>query len=103
MAKQSTAKKDDGYVHTIRSEKDPAIAANIFRGTTNVGDIFLYFRISRAWKAGQREGYSDRFSPRHVDAIQEVTTNAQQWIQAHPDAMDGTHAFQPAESTSKAA
>lgn len=89
MSKPSKKKKDTNYVITLRSESCPAIAANIFRRSTQDGHTYLDFEISRAWKSGSREGYSSRFYARNRDGLREVVEMACDWIENNPQAADG--------------
>lgn len=76
------------YIKTIR---EGAIAANIFRGNTPDGFTYLYYELSRSWKAqsGKREGYSKKFYDRNDKALCSVIMQASKWIQDHPQAADG--------------
>ncbi len=92
MAKpKKDSKKTNAYVKTIR---DGAIAANIFRGQTPDGHAYLYFSLSRSWKSanGTREGYSDRFYDRNEEAIVGVVAKACDWIRENPSAADDVEA-----------
>ena len=77
------------YVKTIR---EGAIAANIFRGNTADGHTYLYFELSRSWKSqsGNREGYSKKFYDRNVEALRRVIAEATVWIEQNPQAADGS-------------
>ena len=88
MSKPKKNQASSNYVTTIR---EGAIAANIFRGNTPDGHTYLYFELSRSWKAlsGNREGYSKKFYERNVDAICSVATQAARWIEENPEAADG--------------
>jgi hypothetical protein len=92
---------ESNYVKTIR---EGAVAANIFRGNTPDGHAYLYFELSRAWRtlSGNREGYSKKFYERNAEAIQRVVASAAQWINEHPQAADGPVAEEPT-SAAKAA
>ena len=74
MSKNRKSKAPSNYITTIRDQTNKAIAANIFRGNTPDGHCYLYFEISRSWKAqsSNREGYSNRFYGRHAEAISRV-------------------------------
>lgn len=88
MAKTTKdSKKTNAYIKTIR---EGAIAANIFRGQTPDGHAYLYFSLSRSWKSanGNREGYSDRFYDRNEEAILRVVAKACDWIRENPNAAD---------------
>ena len=90
MPKQPKSKpKESNYVITLRSEICPAIAANVFRRSTPDGHLYLDFEISRAWKSGNREGYSSRFYARNREGIKEVADLASDWIEKNPQAADG--------------
>ena len=88
LSKSKKSQASSNYVKTIR---EGAIAANVFRGNTADGHTYLYFELSRSWKAqsGNREGYSKKFYDRNVEALQRVSANAAAWIQEHPEAADG--------------
>lgn len=78
MDKKPAAKpeqKESNYVETIR---DGAVAANIFRGQSNDGFRYHYFRLSRSWKSTKQntEGYSDRFFSRNTSGIEAVARQA---------------------------
>ncbi len=89
MSKQSSKKRESNYVTTVRSEACPAIAANIFRRTSQDGHTYLDYEISRSWKTASREGYSTRFYARNRDGIKEVADLASDWIEQNPQAADG--------------
>ena len=88
MSKSKKAQPLSNYVKTIR---DGAVAANIFRGNTPDGHTYLYFELSRAWKSltGHRDGYSRKFYDRNSASLQHVIAEASAWIKAHPEAADG--------------
>ena len=88
MSKKKKSPASSNYVKTIR---DGAIAANIFRGSTPDGHSYLFFEVSRAWKtqASGREGYSKKFYARNEEALIRVITMASRWIEEHPEAADG--------------
>ncbi len=88
MSKQKKNPAASNYITTIR---DGAIAANIFRGNTPDGFTYLYFELSRSWKAQStnRQGYSKKFYDRNAEALQRVIEMAAQWIKEHPEAVDG--------------
>lgn len=88
-------KKESNYVITLRSEICPAIAANIFRRSTPDGHPYLDFEVSRAWKSGNRQGYSSRFYARNRDGIKEVVDLASEWIQQNPHAADELSSTNP--------
>ena len=88
MSKSKKSPAASNYVTTVR---DGAIAANIFRGNTPDGFTYLYFELSRSWKAQStnREGYSKKFYDRNAEALQRVIAMAAQWIKEHPEVADG--------------
>ena len=87
MSKTKKSPASTNYVKTIR---DGAVAANIFRGNTPDGHCYLYFEISRAWKSqsSNREGYSKKFYERNQQALINVLDQACRWIVDHPEAAD---------------
>ncbi len=88
MSKPKKQPAASNYVKTIR---EGAIAASIFRGNTADGFTYLYFELSRSWKTqnGNREGYSKKFYDRNAEAICRVTMEAARWIQENPQVADG--------------
>ena len=96
--KKPTSPTSTNYVRTIR---EAAIAANIFRGSTPDGHTYLYYELSRAWKsqASGREGYSKKFYERNEEALIKVITLASRWIEQHPEAADGAVPVQPQNGT----
>jgi len=102
MAKAAKdSKKANAYIKTIR---EGAIAANIFRGQTPDGHTYLYFSLSRSWKSanGNREGYSDRFYDRNEEAILRVVAQACDWIRDNPSAADDAERIGATAAASKA-
>ena len=96
MSKVKKSQASSNYVKTVR---EGAIGANIFRGNTADGHTYLYFELSRSWKAqsGNREGYSKKFYDRNSEALQRVIANAAAWIDQHPEAADGPVSDSPSE------
>ena len=96
MSKPKKTQATSNYVTTIR---EGAIAANIFRGNTPDGHTYLYFELSRSWKAqsGNREGYSKKFYDRNAEALQRVIADASAWIQQRPEAADGPVSESPSK------
>lgn len=88
MSKPKKNQASSNYVTTVR---EGAIAANIFRGNTPDGFTYLYFELSRSWKAqsSNREGYSKKFYGRNAEALKNVIDTASEWIAKHPEAADG--------------
>ena len=83
-------KKPSNFITAIRSQKNPAMAALISRATTADGYPYLYFELSRAWKAKTGNvGYSTKFYERNAEGVAEVVEQAARWIREHPDAADG--------------
>ena len=79
-------KTNNNYVRTFR---DGAIAANIFRRTAPGGFEYLDFSISRAWKTTNgKEGYSANFFDNNRDAIHNVVDQACEFITATRPAED---------------
>lgn len=95
MPKKTKSKKESNYVHTIRSETDPAIAANVFRRVTPDGHAYLDYELSRAWKSGKREGYSSRFYNRNRDGLVEVIARVTEWMEQNPHAADEDGQYMP--------
>ncbi|MEM9511607.1 MAG: hypothetical protein AAF978_02825 [Cyanobacteria bacterium P01_E01_bin.48] len=88
MSKKKKEAKESNYIRTFRSKVSPAVAANVYRGTTSDGHTYLYYEISRYWSSGQREGYSSRFYSRNADGLAEVVTAAAAWIEENPQVAD---------------
>jgi len=89
MTTSATPKRESHYLKTIRSKACPAVAANIFRRKAPDGSLYLDFEISRAWKSGEREGYSSRFFAQHCEGIIEAAENATAWIEQNAAFDDG--------------
>jgi hypothetical protein len=74
--------KPQTYVRTCR---EGAVAANIFRRTAASGLEYLDFSLSRAWKTPNgEEGYSQNFFSKNREAIHVVVDQACEFI-AHSD------------------
>ena len=58
MSKTKKSQPASNYITTIR---DGAIAGSIFRGNTPDGHTYLYFELSRAWKAQSVGSTSDNW------------------------------------------
>ena len=88
MSKKKKPPAHPNYVTTIR---DGAIVVMIGRGTTPDGHTYLYYELSRTWKAqtSGREGQSKKFYDRNEEALVKVITMASRWIEQHPEAADG--------------
>jgi hypothetical protein len=88
MSKGKKSPASSNYVKTIR---DGAVAANVFRGTTPDGHCYLYFELSRSWKSQStnREGYSKKFYERNREALVNVVNQVSEWIESNPLAADG--------------
>jgi hypothetical protein len=79
---QETKKKPDknNYVRTFR---EGAVAASVFRRVAPGGFEYLDFNLSRAWKNGSsKEGYSQNFFPKNCEALHEVIDRACEFIEA---------------------
>jgi hypothetical protein len=102
MSKPKKNPASSNYIDTVR---EGAIAANIFRGNTPDGFTYLYFEISRSWKAqsGNRQGYSKKFYDRNAEAISVVAAKAARWIEEHPEAADGPSKEDPSPRMQAAA
>lgn len=64
------------------------IQGRIYKSVSSVGIGELYFEIGRKTNRGSG-GFSFKFVPRHVYALNEVAILATQWIQENPLAADG--------------
>ena len=77
--KKKITEKQQKYVRTFR---DGAVAANVFKRTAAGGFEYLDFSLSRAWKtASGKEGYSQSFFPKNRGAIQAVVEQACDFIE----------------------
>ena len=95
-----TTKKAPATSRYIKTIREGAVAANIFRGNTPDGHCYLYFELSRSWKSQStnREGYSRKFYDRNQEALVNVVNTASQWISEHPDAADSALHESPEDS-----
>ena len=100
MTKKKKTASSQNYLHTIR---EGASAANIFRGATPDGHTYLYYELSRSWKAlsSNREGYSKKFYVRNEEDLMKVISRASRWIEQNPQAADGA-AYEPYQPKSTA-
>lgn len=66
-------------IHTVR---EGAIAANIWKRTTQTGWDYFEYSLSRSWKSEStgKDGYSSNFHPRNQAALQDVIAKASAWI-----------------------
>ena len=81
------AKPTSNYIKTFR---EGAIAANVFRKVTPDGHAYLTFELSRSWQSpnGARQGYASWFYPHNAEAIANVSHDAAKWILENPTAAD---------------
>ena len=76
---KTKTEKPQKYVKTFR---EGAVAANVFKRTAPGGFEYLDFSLSRSWKtANGKEGYSQSFFPKNRDAIQAVVDQACDFIE----------------------
>ena len=79
-------KVNDSYVRTFR---EGAVAANVFRRTAQGGFEYLDFAISRAWKtSGGKEGYSTQFFSTNRDGIHTAVDRACDFIDSQQSEAD---------------
>jgi hypothetical protein len=72
------SKTNNNYVRTFR---DGAVAANVFRRTAPGGFEYLDFSITRAWKVPSgKEGYSTNFFEKNREALHTVVDQACEFI-----------------------
>ncbi len=66
----------------VKTIRNGAIAANIWKRQTSTGFEYLDFSLSRSWKLkdGQREGYSSSFFEQNRPALLDVITRAADYI-----------------------
>lgn len=65
------------------------VTAAIFRGASNDGHTFLYFELSRAWKASSgKKSFSTRFYGRNEKELCAAAQKASAWIRKNPQAAD---------------
>src|SRR5690606_19965886 len=66
----------------VKTIRNGAIAANIWKRLTPTGFEYLDFSLSRSWKLkdGQREGYSSSFFERNRAELVDVITRAADYI-----------------------
>jgi len=69
------------YMHTLRSNVNPAVAASIFKVYDAKGTASFHYEIDRSWKSQSGEkGYSKKYYAGHADAIAEVAEIADESI-----------------------
>jgi hypothetical protein len=77
-AKKKSKTNHNNYVRTFR---DGAVAANVFRRTAPGGFEYLDFSITRAWKVPSgKEGYSTNFFEKNREALHAVVDQACDFI-----------------------
>ncbi|MBX3438185.1 MAG: hypothetical protein KF861_11890 [Planctomycetaceae bacterium] len=86
----------------VKTIRNGAIAANIWKRQTPTGFEYLDFSLSRSWKLkdGEREGYSSNFFDRNDEALIDVVTRAADYIRQH--SMAEPAPAQPSKQTSRA-
>jgi hypothetical protein len=78
-AKKKKTEKPNNYVRTFRQG---ALGANVFRRTAPGGFEYLDFAITRAWKTNaEKEGYSQNFFAKNRAALHEVIDEACDFIE----------------------
>lgn len=86
----------------VKTIRNGAIAASIWKRQTSTGFEYLDFSLSRSWKlkSGDKEGYSSNFFPRNEEAIIDVVEQAVEYIQANSDSGMVVESAQDADSVS---
>lgn len=94
-------KGSDSYVRTFR---EGAVAANVFRRTAQGGFEYLDFAISRAWKtSGGKEGYSSLFFSNNRDGIHRAVDRACDFIESEKNIDDQSTEFAGSDTMPDAA
>lgn len=78
-------KEADERRQPMKTIRNGAIAANIWRRQTPTGYGYLDFSLSRSWKlaSGEKEGYSSSFFEQNEAALLDVITRAADYIRTH--------------------
>lgn len=94
-----TPKDADERRQPLKTIRNGAIAANIWRRQTPTGYGYLDFSLSRSWKlaSGEKEGYSSSFFEQNEAALLDVVARAADYIRTHAaDSLPtGTGAAEP--------
>lgn len=80
-----TPKDADERRLPLKTIRNGAIAANIWRRQTPTGYGYLDFSLSRSWKlaSGEKEGYSSSFFEQNETALLDVISRAADYIRTH--------------------
>ena len=81
----SKTKKPQGKQQPVKTIRNGAIAASIWKRQTSTGFEYLEFSLSRSWKlkSGEREGYSHNFFEGNEEALHDVIAEACEYIRVH--------------------
>lgn len=82
MTTKADEKESQEKPRPVKTIRNGAIAANIWKRQTPTGFEYLDFSLSRSWKLkdGQREGYSSSYFEQNRDALIDVITRAADFI-----------------------
>ena len=101
MSSESTKKAAMKPVKTVRQG---AIAANIWKRQAPSGFEYYDFSLSRSWKAKSsgKEGYSPNFFVENEEAISAVVRDAASWIASQQAGLHADKAPSPTAATNDA-
>ena len=102
MTARPTEKETQPKQQPVKTIRNGAIAANIWKRQTPTGFEYLDFSLSRSWKLkdGEREGYSSNFFDRNDEALIDVVTRAADYIRQQSTAEPAPG--QPAKQATRA-
>lgn len=81
--KNETNKKKSSITKPVKTIREGAIAASIWKRQAPSGFEYYEFTLSRSWKAQSsgREGYSPNFFARNATELENVIREAAIWIE----------------------
>lgn len=82
---KSKEKAQNGKTDPIKTIRNGAIAASIWKRQTPTGFEYLDFSLSRSWKmkSGEKQGYSQSFFEKNEEALVDVITQVCDYIRLH--------------------
>ena len=82
MSEQKPKPSKSNAQNLVKTIRNGAIAASIWKRQTSTGFEYLDYSLSRSWKlkSGEKEGYSSNFFPGNEDALVDVVQRATDYI-----------------------
>jgi hypothetical protein len=82
---KSKEKEENGKQDPVKTIRNGAIAASIWKRQTPTGFEYLDFSLSRSWKmkSGEKQGYSQSFFEKNEEALVDVISQVCDYIRLH--------------------